>query len=230
MRNLGLEIFIDTEHPEIFVFNHVPDTLKKIYDNTNIVMLIFLSEDYIKKDFTKYEGYIAFDRFISEKRLAIIKLDENINLPWLPSAFFYYSTEKYSMEQICKSLYLAIKNESIGNCNDLFNEIVTNLPLNVCKLSKCYDSNTCVVFKGISKESFFIKISLNIERNNIAIFFESSQTELYSFPIAEFFIEKNHIQFYNKGISDEHRLSNIIFNIEEAQQFIIELISAFLGD
>ena len=65
---------------------------------------------------------------------------------------------------------------------------------------------------------------------NIAIFFESSQTELYSFPIAEFFIEKNHIQFYNKGISDEHRLSNIIFNIEEAQQFIIELISAFLGD
>lgn len=87
LKKMGLNVFIDTEHPELFVFRHVPDTLKQIYDDDEVVMLIFLSRDYAKKDFTKYEGHIAFDRLLNEKRLAIIKLDDS-SLPWLPSSFF----------------------------------------------------------------------------------------------------------------------------------------------
>lgn len=29
LKELGLKVFIDIEHPELFVFNHVPDILKK---------------------------------------------------------------------------------------------------------------------------------------------------------------------------------------------------------
>ena len=96
-QKLGLDVFIDTEHPELFVFKHVPDILKSIYDDEEVVMLIFLSEDYVKKDFTKYESYIAFDRLLKEKRLAIIKLDSS-TLSWLPPSFFYYDINKYTLD------------------------------------------------------------------------------------------------------------------------------------
>ena len=69
LMELGLKVFIDIEHPELFVFKHVPDILKKIYEDSEIVMLIFLSKDYVNKDFTKYESHIAFDRLLSDKRL-----------------------------------------------------------------------------------------------------------------------------------------------------------------
>ena len=94
LEKLGLKVFIDTEHPELFVFKHVPDILKEIYDDEKIVMLVFLSHDYIKKDFTKYESYIAFERLLAKKRLAIVKLDDS-TLSWLPASFFCYDKNKY---------------------------------------------------------------------------------------------------------------------------------------
>ena len=41
LQAMGIKVFIDTEHPELFVFNYVPDVLKRIYESEEIAMLIF---------------------------------------------------------------------------------------------------------------------------------------------------------------------------------------------
>lgn len=108
LTSLGLNVFLDTEHPELFVFNNVPEVLKSVYDDENTAMLIFLSNDYIKKNFTKFEGHIALDRLLEGKKISIIRIDDS-ELPWLPSSHHFFDIRKNNINYICNAILSALK-------------------------------------------------------------------------------------------------------------------------
>lgn len=214
LQKLGLKIFIDTEHPELFVFKHVPDTLKVIYDDDEIVMLIFLSKEYAKKDFTKYESHIAFDRLLTEKRLAIIKLDDS-TLPWLPSSFFYYDINKYSFDEICQSLYTAIKKYEIPGIKNLFNSINDFILSNYTELDCLLDSKTCALYDAKKKNKGKIKIVLNESLKRILFYYFINSDS--PFPVAEIYISEKNIVLENRGFSDIFGLEKIYLSESELQ-------------
>lgn len=219
---LGLNVFIDIEHPELFVFKHVPEILKAIYDDDEIVMLIFLSKEYVKKDFTKYESHIAFDRLLSEKRLAIIKLDD-VALPWLPSSYFYYDINKYSFDEICQSLCNAIKGYQIPNIENLFRNIndflIVNFPQFDCLLS----SKTCNIYSIDPSGDLKMKITFNRDLNRI-LFYQSKESA-YIFPIAEIYTTSKNIVLENRGFSCKIDLIIRYPNESELQSDLIKIMS-----
>lgn len=225
-QKFGLKVFIDTEHPELFVFNHVPDILKSIYDDHEVVMLIFLSKDYVKKDFTKYEGHIAFERLLTNKKLAIIKLDSS-TLPWLPSSFFYYDINKYTLDQICESIYKAIKGCQITNIEDLFQNTNNFLTCNVQKINRSFNSKTCVIYNMEPYNKNKIKIVLFEDLKRILIYHYINVDS--PFPIAEIYISDKNIVLENRGFSDTLGLVKKYFNENELQQDLSKIITNLLG-
>lgn len=226
-RSLGLDIFIDTEHPDLFVFKHVPDTLKQIYDDDEIVMLVFLSKDYAKKDFTKYEGHIAFDRLLKEKRLAIIKLDDS-SLSWLPSSFFYFDVKKYTFDEICQSIYKAITKYSLPTISTLFKNINEFLLKNIKCLKLCLNTNTCIKFRIEDLGNTTIKISLNNDLQRILLFLYDISNTDSTFPVAEIYISEKSIVFENKGISDALELITKYTNEDEIKNELLKLLNNLL--
>lgn len=223
LKGLGLNVFIDTEHPDLFVFKHVPDTLKQIYDDDEIVMLIFLSKDYAKKDFTKYEGHIAFDRLLNEKRLAIIKLDDS-TLPWLPSSYFYYDINKYSFDSICKSLYNAINDYKLPSIDMLFKNMNEFLSINAKWISLCLNAKTCVKYRIENSDNATIKIVLNKDLQRILIFYDFPNNGS-TFPLAEIYITQKNIVVENKGISNTMELVTKYMNENEFKDKLFKILS-----
>ncbi len=229
LKELGLSVFIDTEHPELFVFKHVPDVLKGIYDYDEIVMLIFLSKDYAKKDFTKYEGHIASERLIKEKRTAIIKIDD-ATLPWLPSSLHFFDIRKNSIDYICKALYVAIKGESLCDTKTLFKNIKDYLILKCGQLKTNLNSETCVIFNIIKSKEKYIKMYYNKETKRILFFYISSYIEEKYFSIAEIYKFENKYIFYNKGISDTQNVISEFVNENELNINILSNLNIFLSN
>ena len=199
LEELGLSVFIDTDHPELFVFKHVPEVLKKIYDDNETAMLIFLSEDYARKDFTKYEGHLAFDRLLTEKRLAIIRIDDT-KLPWLPSSLHFFDIQKYSIDSICLALYVSIKGEYLADMKTLFENMKSYLMRNCKYINIRLNSETCMIFNISSDEKSYIKINYSSEAQSILFFYNSSHIEETSFSVAEIYKNENKFVLYNKGI------------------------------
>lgn len=225
LKELGLKVFIDVEHPELFVFNHVPDILKKIYDDSETVMLIFLSRDYAKKDFTKYEGHIAFDRLLTDKRLTIIKLDDS-TLPWLPSSLFYYDINKYSFEEICGSLYSAIKGYQIPKLQILFKNVNNFLKSKFKEINCSLNTETCVIYRINLLDNEKIKITLNEGLDKILLFVCTDLECL--FPVAEVYILKKNIVLENRGISHKLDLVKKYLNEDEMLCDLYNIIAHLL--
>lgn len=224
-QELGLNVFIDIEHPELFVFKHVPDILKAIYDNDEIVMLIFLSKEYAKKDFTKYESHIAFDRLLTEKRLSIIKLD-NVTLPWLPSSLFYYDIRKYTFDEICQSLCNAIRGYQIPDIKVLFKNL-NNFLLSKCPQLRLFiDNKTCVIYNIQSLNENKIKIVFNDSLKRILLFYDKASDS--PFPIAEIYILGKNIILENRGISNTFDLIKNYLTENELQNELLVLVKKLL--
>lgn len=225
LKELGLKVFIDIEHPELFVFKHVPDILKKIYDDSEIVMLIFLSKDYINKDFTKYESHIAFDRLLTDKRLTIVKLDDSM-LSWLPSSFFYYDIHKYSFDEICGSLYSAIKKYQIPELQIIYKNINNFLKSKFQKMDCLLNKDTCVIYSIDLLHNKKIKITLNEGLDKILLFLCAELECL--FPIAEIYISEKSIVLENRGISPKFDLFKKYCNEEVLQSDLYQIIDNIL--
>ena len=227
LENMGLSVFVDTDHPELFVFQHVPDVLKEIYDDNDTAMLIFLSEDYIRKDFTKYEGHIAFDRLLKEKRLSIVKLDDAV-LPWLPSSLHFFDMRKNSVNFICQALYTAIRGECIPDINNCFQSLKDYLIINCRNIKVTMDSETCMIFCTTPKERINIKLTCNTEQQEILIYYNAPHIEESIFSIAEIERTENKFIFYNKGISDSDQLISEFVSETELNHKILAQINILL--
>lgn len=200
LQRLGLNVFVDDDHPELFVFNYVPDILKQIYDDENTTMLIFLSEDYAKKEFPLYEGHIASDRLIKGKNLGIIRIDD-AELSWLPNSFHFFDIRKYDMSYICHAIYKAIKNQTNVDINHLFEHLNDTLFSTVDCFVKRHSSKSCIIYHISMHENMSIKVILCAKENSILFFSNISCIDM-TIPFAEIMLKNEEYVFYNMGISE----------------------------
>ena len=203
LQAMGIKVFIDTEHPELFVFNYVPDVLKRIYESEEIAMLIFLSEDYAKKDFTMYESRIGFERLLKGQRIEIIRIDDS-TLPWLPDSVHYFDIRKNDMKYICNALCRSLPQNSvlkILNIEELFITISEYIDQNCNSIKKSYTSKECIIYQLTEKENAYIKFNCCDSEKNISIFCSSTNAEPL-FSVVEIYIDEKKKSYilYNKGI------------------------------
>ena len=223
LQRLGLKVFVDDEHPELFVFKHVPDVLKQIYEDENTAMLIFLSEDYVRKDFTTYEGLIASDRLISRKKIEIIRVDD-AELTWLPRSCHYFDIRKNETSYICQAIYQAIRREADRNLSQLFGRINDNLVLEKDIIIPKYSSKTCYIYWITAHQNTNLKIVLFPEENSILFFSDILCADML-IPFAEINLKDNIYILYNMGffekgeamqkfVSEEKLLEHVISGIK----------------
>lgn len=222
---LGLKVFVDDDHPELFVFNYVPDVLKQIYDDENTAMLIFLSKDYAKKEFPLYEGHIASDRLIKGKKLGIIRVDDTV-LPWLPSSLHFFDIRKNDTEYICQAIYQAIKGADNINLVNLFNHLNDNLALETDDFVTKYSSKTCHIYRVLTHDNASIKIVLCSEEKCILFFCDVLCADM-SIPFAEISLKDSEYSFYNMGISETDKTIQKFISEEKLLCSVISEIMNF---
>jgi len=225
LQELGLKVFMDSDYPELLAFNHVSDVLKPIYENENIAMIIFLSEDYKRKKFTKYESRIAFDRLLKEQRLGIIRIDDSA-LPWLTESIHYFDVRKNDTDFICNALYRAIKGVALQNVAELFIVLSDYITQNCINLEKSSSSEKCNVFKLIRKENAYIKIICSDKENYISVFFYSSFVESF-FTIAEIYVNEKTFTFFNKGIMEGAPVSVEFSDNKKLMDYLVKAVCCF---
>lgn len=219
LEEMGLSIFVDTEYPEMFVFKYVPEVLREVYDNEKIAMLIFLSKDYVKKNFTKYEGHIALDRLITEKRVLIIKIDDT-NLPWMPSSLHFFDLQKNTIDYICKAIYMAIKGGCLPDIKTVFEHINVKLQNSII-LEQSLNSDSCTIFKVLNNSESYVKMNFSADEESVLIFYNSLHIDGV-FPIAEIHKTENRFTLLNKGISES---GDVIYEFVSENKLIEHVLS-----
>lgn len=223
---LGLEVFIDDEHPELFVFNNVPEVLKSIYENSDTAMLIFLSEEYTKKNFTMFEGHIALDRLIKGEKISVIRIDDS-KLPWLPASHHFFDIRKKDITYICNAIASALKkNTSTFSAKNFFNSLNRRLSQEEVFIED-QKKLSCCVYKISGKTNERIKINYYDDQEKIAIFYYSNDIEPL-FPIAEITVSDNSYVLLNSGVSEKLSLLDNYFQEEELLDKIAETLNEFL--
>ena len=222
LQRLGLKVFVDEEHPELFVFKHVPDVLKQIYNDENTVMLIFLSEDYVRKDFTAYEGHIASDRLISRKKIEIIRVDD-AELPWLPCSCHYFDIRKNETSYICQAICQAIVGEADRNLSQLFRCINDNLVLEKDSIIPKYSSETCYIYWITAHKNTNLRIILLSEENSI-LFFSDILCADMSIPFAEINLKDNIYILYNMGFFENGKAMQKYVSEEKLLEHVVSRI------
>lgn len=226
LTSLGLNVFLDTEHPELFVFNNVPEVLKSVYDDENTAMLIFLSNDYIKKNFTKFEGHIALDRLLEGKKISIIRIDDS-GLPWLPSSHHFFDIRKNDINFICNAISSALKkSNSPLDTEKVF--VALNMHLNKEEnFIEDQEIKSCYIYKVSSKTNSRLKINYCPKQNKIAIYFYSIDVEPL-FPIAEISTLDNSYILFNRGISNDLSLTSNYKCEGELLETLIKSLNEFV--
>lgn len=100
----NLKIYDYQENKQLSIFEYTPEVLKKIYSNKKVIMIMFLSQNYINKEFTDFESQFACQHLMKDKRLIVIKLDRVTNA-WLPDMKDYmslYDEKKNDIREIKK--------------------------------------------------------------------------------------------------------------------------------
>lgn len=224
----GLSVFIDTEHPEYFVSQHVPDVLKTIYENFNTVMVIFLSEDYAKKTFTNYEGHIAAERLIGKKRLIIIRIDD-ANLPWLMSTYHFFDIRKQNDEYICDAILRYIKQirgDPVCSIRGIFDKIIQQINCRCYLLKEINSSEFCRIYTSATNNNSFLKVKHSVEENKILLYNYGSCSEAL-LPIGEIYISENNCVFVNKGIIEAGDLFYEFTSELETVDFVADAVNQF---
>lgn len=224
----GLSVFVDTEYPEYFISKHVPDTLKTIYEELNTVMVIFLTEDYAKKSFTKYEGHIAAERLIGEKRLIIIRIDD-ATLPWLPSTYHFFDVRKQDDKYICNAIFQyikQIKKDLACSVRDIFDKIVQKMNCGCYLLKEIHSSEFCRIYTSSTNNDSFFKVKYSVEDDKISLYNYSSSFEAL-FPIGEIYISENNCVFVNKGIIEAGNLFYEFTSDIVTADFVVEAVNKF---
>lgn len=227
LQNLRLKVFVDDDHPELFVSGYVPDILKDIYINESKLMIIFLSQDYVSKKFPSYEGHIALDRLISGKKVEIIKLDD-AEMPGLPDSLHFFDLRdvNHDTSYICEAIYHAISGADCINLGRLFDNLNIQLASNTKYYNKKYASKTCYIYEIPKRNNICIKIVLCTEEKSILFFSDTLCVDM-SIPLAAIELSDNEYIFYNMGISETNKTICKFILEEELLYYIISEIKGF---
>lgn len=186
----NLSIYDYQENKKLSIFEYTPEVMKKIYSNKKTIVIMFLSENYIHKEFTDFESQFACQHMMRDKRLIVIKFDQATNA-WLPDVKDYislYGDKKNDIKEIQKigniildalSLY---RPESIEKFFiRVKNEISENLPLYSINI----ENDKITISNDISI------LIIYYENDNIFLSEKCSSTEINPMPLIKITIKEH---------------------------------------
>lgn len=112
LREKGVTVFYDRFHEVDLWGCDLVDTLNDLYSERLGLVVVFVSKDYVEKDFTNVERRAALAKAITTRKKYILPVRfDDVRLPGLPSTFGYLLASENSPEQlavkICKALGLS---------------------------------------------------------------------------------------------------------------------------
>lgn len=112
LREKGVSVFYDRFHEVDLWGCDLVDTLNDLYSERMSLVIVFVSKEYVEKDFTNVERRAALSKAISQRSRYVMPVRfDNTKLPGVPPTLGYLSAEDNTPEQlavkICKALGIA---------------------------------------------------------------------------------------------------------------------------
>lgn len=178
-----LKVYDYEENKHLTMGENTFSVLQKIYSPDTSLMIMFVSEAYVKsKMFTRYESEIACDKFSSfTSSILVIKLEENVKISWLPKLHNYFEllgkdqTRVEAISNIVNTIakgYRLQKNDTIAS---LFSKIVSFLQ----SVNLIGEESSQSVFIG-NKD---LRLKLTFQTDTIRLYKPESQGEWNPIPI-----------------------------------------------
>lgn len=112
LKEKGISVFYDRLHEVDLWGCDLVDTLNTLYSESLNLVIVFVSKEYVEKDFTNLERRAALSKAITtrQKYIMPVRFDDT-KLPGLPSTIAYLNASENTPEQlavkICKALGLS---------------------------------------------------------------------------------------------------------------------------
>ncbi|MDY0832470.1 toll/interleukin-1 receptor domain-containing protein [Pseudomonas sp. SED1] len=109
LREKGVTVFYDGFHEVDLWGCDLVDTLNELYSESMNLVVVFISKDYVAKDFTNVERRAALSKAITSRQKYVMPVRfDDTKIPGIPNTFGYLSASENSPEQlavkICKAL------------------------------------------------------------------------------------------------------------------------------
>ena len=106
IRDAGFHIFYDDFYPEHLWGKNLVDLFDRIYRKDSRYCVIFVSKDYVEREWTNHERQCAQARVLKERGAEYVlpvQVDKT-ELPGMPPTIGYLSIERYSIEVVAEML------------------------------------------------------------------------------------------------------------------------------
>lgn len=178
-----LKVYDYEENKHLTMGENTLSILKKIYSPDTALMILFVSEAYVKeKMFTRYEIDIASDKYSSfTSSILVIRLEENVEISWLPNMHNYFEllgeeqTDEKAISNIVNIIakgYRLQKNDTVAS---LYSKILSYLQ----SINLIAEENSRSVLIG-NKD---LKLKLTFQSDTIRLYKPETQGEWNPIPI-----------------------------------------------
>ena len=124
MEKKKLKVYFDRNEQAHMVGKLLHEELVRIYSQENLIRVIFLSNEYIKKPYTKLEAETILAENVHDKNKMFIFKFDDITYPGLNRNMLYSSITEYpDAKEYAKLIYAAIKNLKYKTRKDIFKDI-----------------------------------------------------------------------------------------------------------
>jgi len=233
MEKKKLKVYFDRKEQARMQGKLLHEELAEIYSQNSMTRIIFLSNEYVNKPYTKFEAEIILAENVHEKyKMFIFKFDD-VSLPGLNRNMIYSTIREYNdAKEYAKLIYASIKNIRYKKKNEnlyqyfnflIFNKLklfIKNIPemqiiKETQKLTSIYriikDSNLLLYFqvcKAIEREILYLWLYKMepMEKNG-------SYNGLVS-------IENDHMRLNNQGILNTSEVVIKFNTLEELSNII----------
>ena len=224
-----LKVYDYKENKHLTMGENMFSVLKKIYSPDTALMILFVSEAYVKsKMFTRYESEIACDKFSTfTSSILVIQLEENVKISWLPTLHNYFEllgeeqTNGEAISNIVNTIAKGYRLQKSDTVASLFAKIVSYLQ----SVNLFVEGNNQSVFIG-NKD---LNLKLTFQSDTISLYKPETQGEWNPVPIVYVYIVDKD---YRLVMPYPHAGSAIVTTCwqEEAYNAICEIIQETVED
>jgi hypothetical protein len=121
LKNKKYHVYYDREEQSKMTGKLLHEELSEIYSKKSKVRVIFLSKEYIRKDFTRFESEIILAENVYEKRKMFIFKFDDVSLSGLNRNIVYSNIHEFpEPEDYAKLLLATINNKSFQKTTNIF--------------------------------------------------------------------------------------------------------------
>ena len=115
LRNLGVAVFYDLDEIIEMWGKNLSEHLGRIYSNESEYVVMFISKEYVEKEWTNHERRHALSRMNKQKGECILPVRfDSVSIPGLPDDVVYLNANDYIPEKLAEAIAKKVKHQSDG--------------------------------------------------------------------------------------------------------------------